>query len=114
MTSVHARLRPATFPSPTPLSGLKQPPPTAPPSRLFSQFYRDHYAFVERVLLRSGVAARDVPDVAQEVFIVAWRWWDGLDANDARGWLFVVEKYQAGHYRQVVRHRGECLVMESA
>jgi RNA polymerase sigma-70 factor, ECF subfamily len=108
MRSVHARPRPATFPPPTPLPGLKEPPPTAPPSRLFTRFYKDHRAFVERVLLRSGVAARDVPDVAQEVFVVAWRRWDRLDLDDARAWLFVVATYRAGSYRQLARHRVEC------
>jgi RNA polymerase sigma-70 factor (ECF subfamily) len=53
-----------------------------------------------------------VDDVLQEVFLVAWRRWDMLDAAESRCWLFVVAIRQASNYRQLARHRVECSMHE--
>ena len=36
----------------------------------FADLYRDHFDFVWRVLARLGVPDRDLPDAAQDVFVV--------------------------------------------
>ena len=107
MRSVHLHSRPANLPPRSPSPAPARPPPPARPSRLFARFYTDHRSFVRGILLRWGVAARDVEDVLQEVFIVAWRRWDMLDAAEPRCWLFVVAIRQASNYRQLARHRVE-------
>ena len=54
--------------------------------------------------------ARDADDVAQEVFSVALRRIEDLDATrSARPWLFVVAMQLAANYRNLARHRVEPL-----
>jgi hypothetical protein len=63
------------------------PPPTppGPPSAEFAGFYRRHRAFVRKVLRRRGVGGSDVEDLCQEVFLLAFRKWEGLTLGPARG-----------------------------
>lgn len=50
------------------------PPPEASVVRpTFADLYRDHFDFVWRVLARLGVPDRDLPDAAQDVFMVVHR-----------------------------------------
>ena len=72
----------------------------------FEQFYREHFAFVWRILRRFGVADAALEDVAQEVFLIAyrragaWREW-----SSPRSWLFgVARRVAADHRRSRDRH----------
>lgn len=72
----------------------------------FEQLYREHFAFVWRTLRRFGVADAALEDVAQEVFLVAyrragaWREW-----SSPRSWLFgVARRVAADHRRSRDRH----------
>jgi RNA polymerase sigma-70 factor (ECF subfamily) len=72
----------------------------------FEQFYREHFAFVWRMLRRFGVGDAALEDVAQEVFLVAfrragaWREW-----SSPRAWLFgVARRVAADHRRSRDRH----------
>jgi len=57
----------------------------------FGDFYQAHVDYVFRTLRRLGVRPGDVPDVAQEVFVVAWRKRSELDPERSeRAWLFGV------------------------
>jgi len=57
----------------------------------FAVFYGEHADYVFRALRRLGVRSGDLPDVAQEVFVVAWRKRSELDPKrSVRAWLFGV------------------------
>ena len=73
--------------------------------------------YVRGVLARHDVRERDLSDVAQEVFIVAWkairagyfRPPPDLALPDAlRPWLFGIARRQASIYRRVAHRRYEC------
>lgn len=72
----------------------------------FEQLYREHFPFVWRTLRRFGVADAALEDVAQEVFLIAyrragaWREW-----SSPRSWLFgVARRVAADHRRSRDRH----------
>lgn len=72
----------------------------------FEQLYREHFSFVWRILRRFGVADAALEDVAQEVFLVAFRragaW---RDWSSPRSWLFgVARRVAADHRRSRDRH----------
>lgn len=76
----------------------------------------EHGAFVRRTLAHLGVAARDLPDVEQEVFRGAVRGLPAFDPalaahpeNALRGWLFGICERQAASHRRVQTKRGEVL-----
>jgi RNA polymerase sigma-70 factor (ECF subfamily) len=50
--------------------------------------FRDQYTFIWRVLRRLGVAPEDVDDAAQQVFMVAARRMEDIDAGSERAFLF--------------------------
>ncbi|MDC0748384.1 RNA polymerase sigma factor [Polyangium mundeleinium] len=59
-------------PSPHPESAKK--PARIPSSQAsFERFYRECRPFVRSTLLQRGVPEREVDDLVQEVFIIAWR-----------------------------------------
>ncbi len=84
--------------------------------KLCADLVGEHGAFVRRTLAHLGVAARDLPDVEQEVFRGAAR---GLSAFDPalaanpehalRGWLFGICERQAASHRRAAAKRGEVL-----
>ena len=100
-------LRPANFSPPAPVPSAAPPAPPAPSSSVFKLFHAEHCSFVRVVLLRRGVPDRDVEDLVQEVFLIAFRRWDSLVAEQARPWLFVVAGFVASNYRNLARHRRE-------
>lgn len=89
----------------------KKPVTVPSPEALFARFFREYRGFVRSVLLKHGrVEARDVDDLVQEVFLVAWQRWDGLvDGEQARAWLFTVALYRAANHRKLARNRWESL-----
>jgi RNA polymerase sigma-70 factor (ECF subfamily) len=57
----------------------------------FRRFYDEHVRFVWRSLLRLGVPEKDVPDVAQDVFVVAYRRLPEFEGRSkATTWLFAI------------------------
>ncbi len=80
------------------------------PPEVFEQLYTREWQFVLRTVERYGVPARDADDIAQEVFAVALRRIEDLDAaRSARPWLFVIAMQLATNYRKLARHRMEPL-----
>jgi RNA polymerase sigma-70 factor (ECF subfamily) len=71
---------------------------------------RSHQGLVARALARAGVAARDVPDLVQEVFIVAHRRlpeWQGRSKLST--WLYRVALNVASDHRRRAYQRRETL-----
>lgn len=72
----------------------------------FESFFHENVDFVVRTLRRFGVDARDVEDVAQEVFVVAMRRTEPLaEAWTPRAYLWGVSRRLAADYRRLARHR---------
>jgi RNA polymerase sigma-70 factor (ECF subfamily) len=84
-----------------------EPEPAAPRlDELFSQ----HLHFIWRVLSRHGIAAADVEDAAQEVFLTAHRRLSDFDPARAspRTWLYAIAvRVAANHRRRAARPPGE-------
>jgi RNA polymerase sigma-70 factor (ECF subfamily) len=63
--------------------------------------FREHAAFVLRVVRRLGVAPRDVEDVAQEVFVVVHRKLSTFTGESSvRTWLFGIASRVASDHRR--------------
>lgn len=71
------------------------------PLHAFEHLYRRHYGYVVSVLRRFGVDAAYVEDVAQEVFIVAYRRSDESVAS-LRPWLYGIARRTASNHRRTV------------
>lgn len=74
------------------------------------ELVRTHQGLVARALARAGVAERDVPDLAQEVFIVAQRrlpQWEGRAKLST--WLYRVALRVASDHRRRAYQRRELL-----
>ncbi len=79
---------------------------SAVPPTEFETFFHANVDFVVRTLRRFGVDARDVEDIAQEVFVVAMRRTEPLDeAWTPRAYLWGVSRRLAADYRRLARHR---------
>jgi RNA polymerase sigma-70 factor (ECF subfamily) len=78
------------------------------PAKSFEAVYRGHFAMVWRVLRRFGVPERDLPDAAQDVFVVVHR---KLEAFDHRSristWLYAICLRVASDRRRVAPNRHE-------
>jgi len=83
----------------------------------FAELYRDHCAFVWRCTRRLGVPPRDVPDVCQDVFVLAHGKYHSFDGRFPRAWLFAICRRVAADYRKRVTvrkadvstlHEGQC------
>jgi RNA polymerase sigma-70 factor, ECF subfamily len=62
-------------------------------ARSLDAIYRDHLAFVWRVVRRLGVPFEAIEDVVHDVFIVVRRRLRDLDdRDDVRGWLFMITR----------------------
>lgn len=80
----------------------------ADPPAEFQRLYEAEVAYLVRTLRRLGVAAADVEDAAQEVFLVAYRQRDARDqARPVRPWLFGISYRIVGNYRQKAHRRRE-------
>jgi RNA polymerase sigma-70 factor (ECF subfamily) len=72
--------------------------------------YRDHAAFVWRLLRGMGVREADVPDVVQEVFLTAHRRAaDTVIHSSLRAWLYGICIRLAANYRRRRHHGAERL-----
>ena len=68
-----------------------------------AQLFRDHASFVWRVISSHGVTTADVPDLTQEVFLIAHRKIDELDLAEGAevGWLYAIAiRVTANHRRR--------------
>ena len=89
----------------------KKPVPFSSPEASFARLYRECRGFVRSVLVKHGrVEAREVEDLVQEVFLVAWQrraclvW-----GEQAQSWLYTVALYRAANHRKLARNRAETL-----
>jgi RNA polymerase sigma-70 factor, ECF subfamily len=72
----------------------------------FRQLFETEYAYVCRALCRLGVKPGDVPDVAQELFMLVHRELPSFDTTRAvRPWLFAFAVRLASNHRRLARHR---------
>lgn len=90
----------------------------APSSELdlrFTQVYRAHVGLVWRALARRGVAAADLEDATQEVFVVAHRRWGAWEGRTSvRAWLFGVARHVAeSHHRGARRQQRKLQALPS-
>lgn len=72
----------------------------------FTEAYRAHVGLVWRALARRGVAATDLEDATQEVFIVAHRRWGAWEGHiSLRVWLLGVARHVANAYHRGARRQ---------
>jgi RNA polymerase sigma-70 factor (ECF subfamily) len=76
----------------------------------FDSVYREHFAMVWRVLRRLGVPERDVPDAAQDVFVVVHRKLGEFDQRSrVTTWLYAICLRVASHRRRRAPNRHEAV-----
>jgi RNA polymerase sigma-70 factor (ECF subfamily) len=91
-------------------SGERNPASAARPLPDIDEVIRTQRAFVTRVLLRAGVAERDLPDVEQEVFLVVHRRLAEFEGRcQLRTWLCRIALNFASDYRRRACNRHESL-----
>jgi len=84
--------------------------PGAPRSKeeAFRRVFDAEIAYVWRTLRSLGVPARDVEDLAHDVFVTVFRRWDDIDpARPIRPWLFGVALRVATADRRLARNQRE-------
>lgn len=85
-----------------------QPPAVADRDAEFRALFRAQCGYVLDSLRRLGVAPADLDDMAQEVFLVAFRHHAQYDrARPIRPWLFAFAANIAANYRRLARHHRE-------
>lgn len=86
------------------------PSPTQSPSPDLTTLVREHAGRVRRVLARRGVPAAELPDVEQEVFIVAHRKLAAFEGRSSIAtWLLGIAANVASQHRRSARYRRERL-----
>lgn len=90
-------------------SGSPQSPRLHTVSTSFEEIFDAHAGFVWRVLRYCGVAERDLPDIAQEVFLVIHRRVESHDParSSLRTWIFGIAQNTARNHRRLARHGRE-------
>jgi len=74
-------------------------------SEEFRKLFEAEFGFVCRALRRLGVHEADLPDVAQELFVIVHRRIGDFDRTRApRPWLFSFAVRFASNYRRLARH----------
>jgi RNA polymerase sigma-70 factor, ECF subfamily len=84
---------------------LDEPEPVA--SELtFERIYDERFGDVERWVRALGGRAPDVSDLAQDVFIVAFRRLPEFDGQNVAGWLYQITRRKMRDYRRLswIRH----------
>ena len=91
-------------------------PATATPSAMpltTREIFRDHAAFVLRLVRRLGVLPGDAEDVAQEVFVTVHRQLGTLqDPQRLRSWLFGIVRRVVANHRRLAYRRHERLIAQ--
>jgi RNA polymerase sigma-70 factor (ECF subfamily) len=67
----------------------------------FEQIYDERYADVERWVRAFGGRSSDIPDLAQEVFIVALRRLAEFEGSNVAGWLYQITRRKMRDYRRL-------------
>ena len=80
--------------------------PTAKPARV-EAFVREHFAFVWRVLRRSGLPPADADDAAQRVFLIATARFDTIERRAERAFLYRTAARVASSAHRTLRRRRE-------
>jgi RNA polymerase sigma-70 factor, ECF subfamily len=72
----------------------------------FQRIYDERFGDVERWIRAFGGRPSDVTDLAQEVFIVAFRRLSEFDGNNVGGWLYQITRRKMRDYRRLswVKH----------
>jgi RNA polymerase sigma-70 factor, ECF subfamily len=77
------------------------------PVPAFDEVYAKNVDYVWRILVRLGVAAADVEDVAQDVFVVVCRKLPEFEGRSSvRTWLFQLARNVVHDYRRTHRRKG--------
>jgi RNA polymerase sigma-70 factor (ECF subfamily) len=80
----------------------------------FERIFREFAPYVLRVLPRLGVAARDVDDVAQDVFWAVHRALPGFEGRSSlKTWVYGICIRTCGNYRNRAHRRHELLAQAS-
>jgi RNA polymerase sigma-70 factor (ECF subfamily) len=74
-----------------------------------SELFERYVTFVWRVVAAHGVREADVPDVTQDVFLVAFRRWEDWDPrrSSATSWLYGIAARVAANHRRKAHLRRE-------
>jgi RNA polymerase sigma-70 factor, ECF subfamily len=73
----------------------------AVPVRSSAEFFREHGAFVWRLLRRLGVPRADLDDLTQEVFLAVHRALSTYEErNQLKAWLYRIAVREAGRHRR--------------
>lgn len=78
-------------------------------AEIIQALFEEHGRFVFRVVRRLGAPSKDVEDLTQEVFLVAFRQHASFDGRSARGWLFRIASRVTADYRKRASTRHETL-----
>lgn len=72
----------------------------------FERIYDEYFATVERWIRAFGGRSSDIPDLAQEVFVVAVRRLPEFDGQNVGGWLYQITRRKMRDYRRLawVKH----------
>lgn len=72
----------------------------------FQHIYDEYFATVERWIRAFGGRSSDIPDLAQEVFVVAVRRLHEFDGQNVGGWLYQITRRKMRDYRRLawVKH----------
>lgn len=72
----------------------------------FERIYDERFTDVERWIRAFGGRSADVPDLAQEVFVVAFRRLADFDGENLGGWLYQITRRKMRDYRRLawVKH----------
>ncbi|WP_438014802.1 sigma-70 family RNA polymerase sigma factor [Sorangium sp. So ce315] len=102
---------PPRRPSPAPAHDAGADPAAAPPPRpSFEEVYTSLLPYVLRVLWRMGVPARNLRDVAQEVFLVVHRRFEECDPRlSIKAWVASIASHLALRHQRLARNRRELL-----
>jgi RNA polymerase sigma-70 factor (ECF subfamily) len=104
MASSSANARAAAEDAASPAAAAR---PSSSALEQFHELYRRHFDFVFRNLRRLGVAASDVDDAVQDVFIVVLRHIDKYRADShEKAWLFAIALRVARNRRRGALRKG--------
>ncbi len=82
----------------------------SPSEALFTRIYLEHRGFLRKLLLGQNIPPRDVDDLVQDTFVVAWLRLASLVApGQARSWLCVIGFHLASNHRKRARFEREVL-----
>ncbi|MGK3986597.1 sigma-70 family RNA polymerase sigma factor [Sorangium sp. So ce136] len=101
--------------SPVPAQDAAPEPPAELPRPSFEDVYKSLLQYVLRVLWRMGVPARNLRDVAQEVFLVVHRRFEDYDPRlPMKAWVASIASHLALRHQRLARNRRELLARSEA